>query len=158
MAVDLDSPRLWLAGALLTRRGVLARRVRRRLVRHAHSHPSVFAARRKVRFKGAAAAARLCFNAAEELRMEAASSEDLRAARALYRLAMRSSKALRPLARPRLLLMLLQLGRTPSSRAVSQLLTAGGFVGILSPAVVCYARDARAAPTLPRARATASGV
>ena len=145
---DLASPRLQLAGALLTRRVLLLRRARARLLRSRGFHaggPSIFRAARRARCKGVGRAARLCFRVAEVLRVEARRPAELRAAMGLFRLAMSGSRALRPRARERLLLMMLQRGASLTSRAVQQQLAAGGFVGLLSPVVIRYPLDAAAA-------------
>ena len=92
--------------------------------------------------------ARLCYKAAELLRTEAERPRDLHAARALYRLAMCGGNSeLRQDARERLLLMLFQSGKTPSSSsAARRLLAAGGFVGLLTPRVL----NSREVMLLPR--------
>ena len=143
----LTSPRLWLAGALLTRRSALLNRAHKRLLQRAPS--SIFRLARKGRCRGKAlAAARLCYKAAELLRTEAERPRDLHAARALYRLAMCGGNSeLRQDARERLLLMLFQSGKTPSSSSSARrLLAAGGFVGLLTPRVL----NSREVMLLPR--------
>jgi len=144
---DLASPRLQLAGALLTRRALLLRRARARLLRSRRFHAglSIFRTARRARCPGVGRAARLCFRVAEQLRVEARSPAELRVAVGLFRLAMNGSRALRPRARERLLLMMLQRGHSLTSRAVQQQLAAGGFGVLLSPVVIHYPLDAAAA-------------
>lgn len=128
------------------------RRAHQRLLRcRSHSHPSIFRAARKGRCKGVARAAILCYKAAEQYRVEAATARDLNTARRLYQLVMRNgARSLRFQARERLLLMLFQMGHTPSSSpVVRQQLSAGGFVAHLSPIVMRYPHSAAATPTIP---------
>jgi hypothetical protein len=84
----------------------------------------------------------VCFATAEALRTEAATTESLRSAIALYRAVLHgNSRRLRLRARERLLLMLCQLGAREGSRQATSLrrhLRAGGFACRLTSAILRY--------------------